>query len=464
MKPNLRFLFLVLAGLFFSFRLQAGNCQAQFAFGFIDDATVVFYDQSEDHLLSDWNWGPYATLETHNGNAWVVSFSSFPADVCLVVSGANNCTDTLCLEIFPGSPQDMCTSDCIWPGDTNGDGKANIYDLLPIGMGFQEDGPAREDFPYSNPNAWAPVHGEDWDKDLWGINYKHFDCDGDGEVNEADILAIEENYNPSFDALPDTLSGGFPVYLEFEDSLIVVDPNDPEPATVTANLIIGTFQQPAQDLHGFALALHYPFDYVQAATAEVDYREASFFGNLNEVISVKEDLYTSNLGRYDLAYSRKNAAGADGYGIVAEVSFIVEADIIDGKGTGGDQMVPFELSLDQLLLLDANGLPLNYRLPDTAAYVMLQILDQLASTQSAQEQLNRKLHLAPNPSYGMTLLRWDIPGEVVIRVSDASGRALLVHPTQAPMVELNTSAWTSGLYVVQVESRAGRMVKKLVVK
>jgi hypothetical protein len=458
----LRALLLVVASVL---HLQANTCQANFLFGFVDASTVVFYNQSENHLIASWEYSTDDyTLVNEHGDARTVTFHAFPVDVCLIVTGNNNCSDILCLQIYPGSPQDMCMTDCIWPGDTNGDGKANVYDLLNIGLGFNESGPAREDFPSSNPNTWAPAHGEDWAQDLGGVNYKHFDCNGSGEVNEADITAIEENYNPGFDPLPDTLDGGLPIYLEFEDSIVFIDPNDPEPVVVTANLFLGTFQQPAQNLHGFALALNYPFDYVQASTAEVDYRESSFFGNLNEVVSVKQDLYLSNLGRYDLAYSRKNADGAEGYGIVAEVSFIVEADIIDGKGSAGDQKVPFELSLDKLLLLDADGLPINCQLPDTAAYVTLHIQDQLASTSNEQDVLNRKLTLAPNPAYGRTFLRWEVTGEVLIRIVDASGRALLQHPTAGQTAELNTSAWAPGVYIVQVESREGRMVKKLLVR
>jgi len=465
MKPLKYVLFGVLLGLMPVLSLRAGSCEASFMFGFIDNETVVFYNQSADSYASSWDWGANGSLLSQNGNAAVVAFTSFPANVCLTVSGPDNCVDTLCLEIFPGSPQDMCTADCIWPGDTNGDGKANANDLLNIGMGFNETGPPREDFPTPDPNTWAPVHGEDWAQTLWEINYKHFDCNGDGEVDESDILAIEQNYNPSFAAVFDTLDGGVPVFLEFEDSVVVVDQNSDEPAVVSAKLILGTFQQPAEDLHGFAMALNYPFDYVQAASVEVDYRESSFFGGLNEVITVQQDLFLSNLGRYDLAYSRKNSSGADGYGIVAEVNFIVEADIIDGKGTSSsDFKVPFEVSLDKLLLLDDQGVALNYQLPDTTAYVVLHIQDQLASVGNAQDLLNRKLRIAPNPAYGSALLRWEVPGEVLIRVLDLSGQTLLVHPTSGKQARLNTSAWAPGLYIVQVESDQGRMVKKFLVR
>ena len=83
------------------------------------------------------------------------------------------------------------TSDCVWPGDVNSDKIVNMDDFLDWGINFNKTGPAR-----LNPSInWVGQDATDWStSNLNGINAKHADCDGNGEVNHDDIEAIVQNY------------------------------------------------------------------------------------------------------------------------------------------------------------------------------------------------------------------------------------------------------------------------------
>jgi len=60
--------------------------------------------------------------------------------------------------------------DCVWPGDTDGNGKANLEDLINIGVGFGMNGPPRETIS----SAWEAQAAEDWPaENAAGVNYKH---------------------------------------------------------------------------------------------------------------------------------------------------------------------------------------------------------------------------------------------------------------------------------------------------
>ncbi|HPR17973.1 MAG TPA: C25 family cysteine peptidase, partial [Candidatus Cloacimonadota bacterium] len=94
-------------------------------------------------------------------------------------------TDTLivedCIKIFDQSIT-------IWPGDTDNNGSVEEADILPIGVYWRERGEARE----NASSAWeAQTYPLDWDSDLAPFA----DCNGDGEVDIADVLAIIINWD-----------------------------------------------------------------------------------------------------------------------------------------------------------------------------------------------------------------------------------------------------------------------------
>ncbi|MEM1323904.1 MAG: T9SS type A sorting domain-containing protein [Bacteroidota bacterium] len=92
----------------------------------------------------------------------------------------DNAFDTGCTTV------EACLDDCVWPGDANADGIANYQDLLEVGLAFGAQGPSR-----STPPLWAPWSVDDWsDSFIDDTNFKHADCNGDGEVNAADFDSV----------------------------------------------------------------------------------------------------------------------------------------------------------------------------------------------------------------------------------------------------------------------------------
>ncbi|MFC1712275.1 PKD domain-containing protein [Candidatus Poribacteria bacterium] len=70
----------------------------------------------------------------------------------------------------------------IWPGDTNNDGKVDVRDIVPIGRHWGSEGEKRPDMP----SEWQICPVVPWsDKPA-----TYADANGDGTVNEQDILSI----------------------------------------------------------------------------------------------------------------------------------------------------------------------------------------------------------------------------------------------------------------------------------
>ena len=112
--------------------------------------------------------------------------------VCLTSTGSSCGTVTSCVAI------QVCP-DCVWPGDANGDLIVNNLDLLYIGLAYDQVGPQRvnpSDISFSpKPQGDFQVSFPDQAMFLTGLNYKHADCFGDGEINDIDISVLNTNFN-----------------------------------------------------------------------------------------------------------------------------------------------------------------------------------------------------------------------------------------------------------------------------
>ncbi len=77
----------------------------------------------------------------------------------------------------------------VWPGDTNDDRLVNQADVLPIGLCFNQSGPARA----NATTAWTPQPAQPWSQQ----NCTFADANGNGTVNQADVLPIGLNWGQS---------------------------------------------------------------------------------------------------------------------------------------------------------------------------------------------------------------------------------------------------------------------------
>jgi len=81
---------------------------------------------------------------------------------------------------------------CVWPGDTNNDGKVNQADVLPLGLHWARTGSAR-------PNAsskWECQPAQSWNPETATFA----DANGSGFVDQADVLPIGLNWGLTGDA------------------------------------------------------------------------------------------------------------------------------------------------------------------------------------------------------------------------------------------------------------------------
>jgi len=437
------------------------DCESIAGFAFIDESRVVLYNLSPNYEEVNWELGEAKVEHSHDGAA-LVSFDTYPATACLTIMGSGGCESTHCIEIFPGSPEDLCqTQDCVWPGDVNGDGVANHFDLLLLGQGYDAEGLPREIIPLpEEPMAWIPNLAEDWATEIDGINLKHLDADGDGHISEEDVKAIEMNFTPDLDFQTPQSSTGPKVFVEFLDSVIQIDPSGELPTEVNIRVQLGSAEFPVEGIQGIAFSLDYPGVIVSPGSPNLIYNDTSFFGPASQILQLQYDNKANSLFRMDVALSTRGGRIVDGFGTIFQGSFIVIADIAVGKG---DVLIPFEVGISKIALLDGAGNSVPVQVPAQSASVGLQLGNTTTSNRPDPE-LNRQVQLFPNPASGYAQLTWTYMQPKVIQVFDAFGKLIDQQKPLGDRLVLNTSSWASGLYSIRIYAKEGIAVKRLMVK
>ena len=155
-----------------------------------------------------------------------------------VVSINNPQSDTLC-----------AGSDCVWPGDTDKNGKVDINDLLPIGLTMGEVGMNRQ----ITSNEWYAQHADEWNSlNISGLPFdvKHADTDGNGIVSSMDTTAIGQYYGKFNNIVPNAAT---PIStLPFYPGSF---PGNPQPGDVILiPLHLGNANNPAFDAYGLTFS------------------------------------------------------------------------------------------------------------------------------------------------------------------------------------------------------------------
>ena len=383
------------------------------------------------------------------GDVYRVSLSVWKQSDC-----ASSVTKLLVTDAFNLTIGNLpSTPDYVLPGDANGDKKANVYDLLDIGVGYLSSGSPR-------PNAssdWLPQFAANWPDQLeQTLNFKHFDCDGDGVVLDMDVDVIEPHYAPIDSNAVSPIPGAPAVWVEFEQDTIVVDASNPTPFEITANVMVGNADAPALGLHGLAFALKYP-EYVEH-DPEVDYKN-DFFGISNHILWMPKDNYSSR--QLDLGFTRKyeNAAG---YGRIATVTFRSDfIIIIDVIAREEGEVKAFAVPIRGLKAVGADGQELEFGSSVLQDTVWIKLLETSGTRENA---LNEQVTVYPNPAAEEALLLTGALEVERVEALNALGQVIYsASPVAGQVQRLRVADWPAGLYTIHLQTTRGLVEKKLLV-
>ncbi len=329
--------------------------------------------------------------------------------------------------------------DCVWPGDTDKSAKVNNFDLLNIGIGYGSTGPVR---PSATTN-WDGELADNWTESTPAnnVNYKHLDADGNGIINSDDTLAIIQNwglfYTPAAFAPSPT---GPPIYFE----PIVVTPG----ATLAIPILLGTIDEPVSAAYGLAYTIEYDESLIEPSSVWIDY-STSWIGSLNtNALAVQKDFYAE--GMIQTGFTRKDMINKSGYGIIGTLNLTIKDDVL---------FAPVELILDFSDVYLADNQETEESL--TSQSIVLPITPIVSSNLDIVD--GNTAMVRPNPSSGQITVFVDGKEEMLgVSIYNVQGVQLEeIHKTSFSY-DLDLSSYAAGMYWIEVHTRSGKHMVKLV--
>jgi hypothetical protein len=348
----------------------------------------------------------------------------------------------------------------LYPGDVSGNGFVDHQDVLFWAYARGTEGAPR-------PNATTTFEAQDIDLTGWSGTYPgtersfaYADCNGDGKVDDSDLLVIESNYYSAVDGpyQPDPFQTGassIGSQLVLGDSASI-DVTPGELAVIPFNLATQETQDIELGYMGFQL--NYGLSLVAETPAGDPAIELNFDVDGNEWLMEAEQgvevfvYHHENLGYSDIAlYMGSPGDYVVGTGAIAEFSIVVEEVIFGLQSVNIDIPVILNGGFKRSGFVSSQGITLN-------------LVGKPVSTDEQMLPLDAVM-VFPNPVNTGVLhaqLRSDQPGMIKqMELFDQAGRLVDSYAPNARSGQLNASALPAGLYLLKVKTDKGLQVMKI---
>ena len=438
------------------------NCEAAFEWELqagTSYTTVVFYNNSTGNGYSvNWDFGD-ASFSSNTATEVTHLFDDFGYyTVTLTIWDNYGCDDAIQQVIYVGPDSLKCDyTDCVYPGDANTDGKADMYDVLYLGMGMGMEGPVRANASME----WIGQPADDWDFNTDdNINYKHFDFDGNGIIEAVDVLAVYQN-NSVMDKTDIVTEWNAPlVDVRFHQDTIEIEDLFSNTVSAKADIVLGEENVPFENLYGIAFYVKYP---------------AKFFGNQNIIVTPESSFLNAggSLGDFqmewqdrrpqeqvEIALTRTDGLTANGNGAVAVINFIVVSDLLLGVAAPS---VPVELTIEGVKAIDNTGKELPVRLKGSTPKVIFKKVDKITPVRSIEEA-DKEVHIFPNPATDKVQIEFGTLQVENIQVYNTLGELLIeeVNPMNNSTIDLGQ--FNKGVYIINLRIEEGIVTRRVVVR
>ncbi len=326
--------------------------------------------------------------------------------------------------------------DCVFPGDVNYDGVADLMDVLALGTAIGVSGSTRA----NASTQWYGQRAWNWLGSLGtGSNYKQGDTDGDGDILMDDTLAIQLNFG-STHTKTGMITGG-------DGRLRITPLNNPVAAGDIARFAVyyESLSAGAVDsVHGLAMKISWNSPGI-TGLKYVDYSNAWFAPGNDQMTFGK---FSANAA--EIALSRKSPTDTSGNGMVMILGFATDSSLTGSNVTFyptvnmvqgvGMSLFPHPASplVNSTTVVGAVSIG-----PQVLAHVRIWPIpaDQIINV-TVEGQMPRNVRLV------------NMLGQVVIDMPNAAGDREFV---------LNTSHLPAGGYSLQVTTEDGLITKNVVV-
>jgi hypothetical protein len=336
------------------------------------------------------------------------------------------------------------TIGCVWPGDTDDNSVANNLDLLAVGLAYNDNGTPRN----SINTSWGPISSADWQvAPINGLpNHKYIDCDGNGTIDSLDVSIIDQNYGQSYvKSVSNSLWSPQPFYVESTSA----SPGD----SLQLDIFMGDSSNTYINAYAVAFTVEYDTALVNPNSVDIQF-DSSWLGN--DLLDIQKNF--SQNGAVEVAVSRKNKQGMDGFGRIGSVNFTIKDDVMIGKINNPNNNLLLPIALGGIRIVNNNNIELGSN-PQTA---IVQI-SLLSSTQLSQEK--RGIECFPNPAKKQVFLRAKEQPILAVRLYAIDGRCLYhIDSLSTNHYNLSLKNYAAGIYLLEVRSELGLQQTRLIIQ
>lgn len=224
--------------------------------------------------------------------------------------------------------------DLVYPGDANFDKEVDMTDILPIGLRYNDQVVER----LVISNDWIGQGALNTQDTLAnGVDKKHADCNGDGQINALDFDAVTENYSYIHYSEKSTQSAcDFPLYIEFPNLVKATD-------EIAMQIGLDLSTNASQNIYGLVFTLEYDEAFVADTSGRITVQGGSTWFGTEDGDYIQRSIQVSP-GRMDVG--------------------LVGIDQLNRAGGGGILLTGIWTMEDVVIPITQNYLDMNVRITD----------------------------------------------------------------------------------------------------
>lgn len=367
------------------------------------------------------------------------SSDNFEVEYC--VSGSGCKVVKINVNLQPPTAQ-ICSTDCVFPGDANHDGIVDMWDLLTVGSCIGQYGSER-----TNTNtSWIPTNAANWQQTLKnGVNVKNVDLNGDGIISYLDTAVISANYGK----INSIVAERTPEATKIELQVLTTSNAAAQGDMIEITVLVGSSALPSIDARGLSYAVGYDADMIEENTLTVDFLQSNWLSRYDAFIAMSKIV---NRGRIETGIARSQSRGASGHGEVSKIRAVVIEDIA-GFQVGDRPVLRFRIN--DVYLMDAQGRRLQIEGKEIEIPIKLVKKDE--------PMKESDLLMFPNPSSDfMSFYLNGVNNIESLRVVDMMGKEInRQNNIKGKQATVYFDNFASGMYLAEVMTEKGKIIKKI---
>lgn len=302
----------------------------------------------------------------------------------------------------------LIRSGLVWPGDVNDDLVVDFIDFLLIGVYNGSSGIARDSISYS----WVGQTAQNWTDFIYnGVNMKFVDCNGDGNIDAYDTLAVTNNFGLSHPRSGSLEARAGEPKLVLQPTKNTYNYSD----TIVLDIILGDENNEINSFYGIGFEVSFDPLLMKENSVDVIINN-SFLGNISELFTMRKT-YLSN-GKIIVAFTRVNQQNVNGYGKIGEIRFLANQNItnIQNKSIIISNYKSINANVEELYF-DVNGTP---------SFTIGDVVIGLSKYNIKMSEFN----VFPNPFSQSNTISYTLSAaaKVKIKITDALGRVIKEKP------------------------------------